>query len=165
MRFAAAVRLDQSGVARRRSARGQGPHQCDHPGPSRGLPSRFRSLRRGHARPRVPKPDSGRDEAWLSNSRRRNDFGPDAGRVGRTMARHPDVSTRRRGSTLPTKNSNHQQLGAPKSLQVHPLNPGSERRWFHAEHRRRSVGAVELSLALFDGSHEVLLLATFELRF
>jgi hypothetical protein len=49
----------------------------------RGLPPRFRSLRRGRACPRGSKPDPGRDESWLPDLRRRNGFGANAGRIGR----------------------------------------------------------------------------------
>ncbi len=71
------VWLDQSSVARQRARRfrqiarssdrqvsglrprrGQGPGQCDRARARRGLPSRFRSLRRGLAQPRRPKADS-----------------------------------------------------------------------------------------------------------
>lgn len=68
--FGGAVRLDQSGIARRsarrfrqiagssdrrvpsrRPTRSQGPGQCNHARSRRGLPPRFRSLRRGGGAP------------------------------------------------------------------------------------------------------------------
>jgi enoyl-CoA hydratase/carnithine racemase len=50
--------------------------------PGRGLPSRFRSLRRGRAQPRGAKPNPSRDEARIPNARRGNGPGADAGRLG-----------------------------------------------------------------------------------
>ena len=95
------VRLDQSSVARQRTRRvrqiarssdrevsgrqprrGQGPGQCDRARAGRGLPSRFRSLRRGRAHSRGSEPDPSRVQARLPDPRRGNGFGPDGGRLG-----------------------------------------------------------------------------------
>ncbi len=78
------VRLDQPGVARQRSrrfsaiaratdrrasgrrpGRAQGPDQCHRACSGRGLPSRFRALRRGRVQPRDARPVRGRDGARL----------------------------------------------------------------------------------------------------
>ena len=70
-------------------------------------------------------------------------------------------------TTVPTANPDlfemMNRLGILRALQLHLLYPRTERRWFHAEDRGRSVGAVNLPLTLFDGFHEVLALATFDL--
>ncbi len=71
-----------AGFPGRRPCRGQESSQRDRARAGRGLPPRFRSLRRGRARPRGAKPDPGRDQARLPDTRRGNGSGPDAGRLG-----------------------------------------------------------------------------------
>ena len=65
-----------------RLGRGQGARQCDRSRADRGFPSRFRSLRRGRAQARGPKPTSGRVEARLPDTRRGNGPGPATGGLG-----------------------------------------------------------------------------------
>ena len=50
----------------------QGPGQYNRACAGRGLPSRLQSLRRGRAQPRGAKPDPGRHDAPLPDSRRGN---------------------------------------------------------------------------------------------
>ena len=85
------VRLDQSRVARQRARRfrqiarsshrqvsncwrrrGQGPGERDRARAGRGLPSRFRSLRRGLAQARGPEPLPSRDSSAASRPETRN---------------------------------------------------------------------------------------------
>ena len=65
-----------------RSRDSQGSRQRDRPGVGRGVPLRFRSLRRCRTRPASPKTDSGRDESRLPNPGRGNGSGTDAGKFG-----------------------------------------------------------------------------------
>ena len=67
--------------------RGQGAGQCDRARAGRGFPSRFRSLRRGRAQARGPKPAPGGDQARLPDTRRGNEPGPATGGLVGSLGR------------------------------------------------------------------------------